>query len=90
MKAGDKQNIHGLRCTQATECSIGNLTFGGVGLSQPTWWDANFMCYQFMDPQSLGYREVISLETLMGAACDRLDFLYWLKQNVGVPGWLSP
>jgi len=42
------------------------------------------MCYQFMDHQSLGYREIISLETLMGAVYDLLEFLYWLKQNLGL------
>lgn len=65
--------------TQATEGSRGNLPFGGVGLSRPVWWDAEFMRYQFLDHPSLGYRERISLETLMGATCVFLEFLYWLK-----------
>lgn len=65
MKGGGQQSVHGLKCTQVTECSMSNLPFGGLGLPQPMWWDAKFRCFQFMGHQSLGYREIVSLQTLV-------------------------
>lgn len=37
-----------------------------------------------MDHQGLGYREIISLETLVYAVCGLLDCMYGLKENVGL------